>query len=786
MSNIEKALRYLRTGGSDAFRRTPMPFEEFLPLVTARPHVVIRSIFQLFHDMIKAHVDEGIDEYDGDPESIHYSYYDSSRLFVQGMDSPFFADRLFANRLFNNIDNLRSGAQQNKIYVFQGPHGCGKSTFLNNLLCRLEEYASTEDGQGFEVIWRLDKQLLEGGRPSAPAVLERASGRRGARRASEPGKRSRKASQETPQAVADSAAQEGRLPVGTDRLVEVPCPSHDHPLLIVPKHLRRDFLDDLFENDEFKFNLFTSKEYEWVFQRDPCTICSSLYDVLLERLEDPRRVLDMVYVRPYRFNRRMGEGVTVFNPGDRPLKNNVLTNEMLQKRIDALLGDSNRVRYIYSRLAKTNNGVYALMDIKSHNVQRLIDLHNIISEGLHKVEDAEESVNSLFVAVMNPEDKKNTDEFQSFSDRTIGIHIPYVMDLNTEVEIYRNIFGRHIDERFLPRVLHNFARVIISTRLNVKSEAMSEWIEEAKKYKLYCDENLLLLKMEIYTGHIPPWLSESDLKRFTAKRRRRIIREADSEGVKGFSGRDSIRIFSDFFAHYSKDEKLINMANLYEYFTKRVSKEMKEAVPKEFLNSLMHMYDYAVLQEVKEALYYYNEEEISREIRNYMFAVNFDLGSVCECAYTGDKLEITEEFFEATEKRILGADVEKAARAELRADTQKEYTSRTLPQEIRREGKPVTETKLYHSLHERCVRNLKENVLDPFLENENFRRAIKAFGEDEFKAYDRKIQHDIRFLMDNLCQKYGYTEQSAKEVCSYVVDNDLAKSFKESQTASSD
>ena len=25
------------------------------------------------------------------------------------------------------------------------------------------------------------------------------------------------------------------------------------------------------------------------------------------------------------------------------------------------------------------------------------------------------------------------------------------MDLNTEVEIYRNIFGKHIDESFLPR-----------------------------------------------------------------------------------------------------------------------------------------------------------------------------------------------------------------------------------------------------------------------------------------------------------------------------------------------
>jgi len=92
-----------------------------------------------------------------------------------------------------------------------------------------------------------------------------------------------------------------------------------------------------------------------------------------------------------------------------------------------------------------------------------------------------------------PEDKKNIQNLQSFSDRIEYIDIPYVLDLNTEVEIYRNIFGRHIDEHFVPRVLHNFARVIISSRLKTRSEAMLEWIEDPKKYQLYCDENLQLL-----------------------------------------------------------------------------------------------------------------------------------------------------------------------------------------------------------------------------------------------------------------------------------------------------
>ncbi|MDZ7598268.1 MAG: hypothetical protein U5J82_08275 [Desulfobacterales bacterium] len=122
----------------------------------AHPERLIRNVFQVFHDMIKTYVGEGIDEYPNDPESIHYVYYDCKRLFVEGADQPFFADRLFANRLISLVEALKRGAQQNKIYIFEGPPGSGKSTFLNNLLRKFEEYTNTEEGKRYEAVWRLD------------------------------------------------------------------------------------------------------------------------------------------------------------------------------------------------------------------------------------------------------------------------------------------------------------------------------------------------------------------------------------------------------------------------------------------------------------------------------------------------------------------------------------------------------------------------------------------------------------------------------------------------------
>jgi predicted Ser/Thr protein kinase len=761
--NINRAMKQItRCMGEQQDQGSAISFQEFLDILATTPYPVMRNAFQVFHDMIKHYLGEGIDEYPDDPESIGFVYYDCNRLFIEGSDHPFFADRPFANRLVNLVEALRRGAQQNKIYIFEGPHGCGKSTFLNNLVMKFEEYANTKEGQRFETVWRLNFKTLGSHQDAATiGVFERLL----------------EMEEDQPHGCDEPAAIHNPMSVNDD-FVEVPCPSHDNPIMLIPKQYRREFFDDLLENDEFKWRLFTEKEYEWVFRDNPCTICSSIYSALLSRVKNPMEVFDMVYARPYKYNRRLGEGISVFNPGDKPSKETARTNPMLQGRISRLFRDSDQVKYYYSRYASTNNGIYALMDIKTHNRERLIELHNIVSEGIHKVGDIEENVNSLFIALMNPEDKEHIKDLQSFADRIEYIQIPYVLDVNTEVEIYRNIFGRRIDASFLPRVLRSFARVIISSRLSLKSEAMLEWIGDPEKYKLYCDENLQLLKMAIYSGMIPSWLSEEDRKKFTAKRRRRIIAESEKEGMQGFSGRDSIKIFNEFYSAYAKD-KLINMSVLYNFFNK-VRKDLSQSIPKGFLDSLVHMYNYTVLQEVKESLYYYNEQQISRDIQNYLFAINFEIGSTEKCNFTGEKIEITEAFFDGIENRLLGEAVPRERKMAFRMDTQKEYASVTLPQEILLQGKTIKKTGLYETMFDRYVYNIKEKSLDPFLKNENFRRAIKDYDKEEFKTYDKRIRDEIAYLMNNLSKKYNYTQQGAQEVCIYVIDNDLAKQFERS------
>ncbi|SMC21700.1 putative serine protein kinase, PrkA [Desulfacinum hydrothermale DSM 13146] len=761
MNKSEQSLRRLFDRIRERESSQILGFQDFLALAARHPDRIFRNVHQRFHDMVMSYIGEGRDEYPNDPESIHFVFYDCSRLFVEGTDHPFFADRLFANRFVNLVSTFRRGAQQNRIYIFEGPHGCGKSTFLNNLLLKFELYTSTEQGACYETLWRIDKRELGAGADREAHYLL---------------SQLRHLVDSSPAARSGSASEPAWAFTGKD-ILEVPCPSHDNPVLLIPKAYRRDVLEELIEEGDFKRRLFEEKQYEWVFRDQPCTICQSLYDNLLELLERPEKVYRIIHARRYRFNRRLGQGVSVYNPGDQPTRDRVLANSQIQQQLNALLRDSNRVRYLYSRYANTNNGVYALMDVKAHNRERFADLHGIISEGVHKVEDMEENVHSLFLALMNPEDQVSITEERSFADRITYIKIPYILDYKTEVQIYKNIFGEDIERYFLPRVLHNFAKVIISTRLKPQSEAMGEWISRPEKYYAYCDRDLRLLKMEIYTGNIPPWLDEGDRKNFTAKRRHRIIAESEGEGDRGITGRDSQNIFIDFFSAHARPDRLITMDMVYQFFRK-FQNGSGEYISPDFLDSLVRLYDYTVLEEVKESLYDYNEERIAREIQNYLFGVNFEPGSRVRCVYTGEELEISEQFFEAVEKRLLGRRASLSQRRDFRRDVQHRYTSRTLSHEMRLEGKPIDQTDLYGDLHERYVHNLKENVLDPFVGNDHFRAAVKDFATEAFRTYDARLRDDVAHLVENLTQRYGYSVQGAKEVTLYVLDKNLVESFR--------
>ena len=126
-----------------------------------RRRCVMRNIFQVFHDMVKSYVGEGVDEYPDDPESIHYAYYDCNRLFVDDVGPPLLRRPHLCQPPGEpgGVHEARAPSRTRSTSS-DGPPGCGKSTFLNNLLRKFEEYTNTDAGLRYEAVWRFDRRQV--------------------------------------------------------------------------------------------------------------------------------------------------------------------------------------------------------------------------------------------------------------------------------------------------------------------------------------------------------------------------------------------------------------------------------------------------------------------------------------------------------------------------------------------------------------------------------------------------------------------------------------------------
>lgn len=711
-------------------QRVTMSFNDFLFAASREPQIIFRNIFQLFYDMVHHYVPEGSDDFPMTEDSVGFVHYDTSKLLNNDTDDPFFCDRLFANRFMSLANNFRTGIQNNHIYLFEGPPGSGKSTFLNNLLDKLEKYNRLPEGATYKIHWKIDLQRL----------------------------------------INNQSMPENR------NVVSFSCPNNDHPILVIPRELRKDFIRTLIPTDALYNEMISSKEYEWIFKDEPCTICKSIYNTLLDVLDDPMEVYKSIHVRKVVFEREFGRGISVWNPGDEQGRDFVV-NSVVQNTLNQAL-KTDEIQFSFSSLAYTNNGIYALMDIKDNNAKRMINLHGVISDGVHKVDLKEEKIRTLFMGLINPEDRKNYENMKSFQDRIITVNIPYVLDYATEAKIYEDKFGMQLKTRFLPRVLHNFTRIIISTRLLGSENISDSWLKDKEYYQTFIDKNMLLLRMELYRGNVPTWLSEEDIKRFTRAVRADILALSEKEGQSGISGRMSLNLFNDFINNFCLDEEQITMNHVIDFF-RQLPDKAQQMIPDGFLDSLFKIYEINLLQEVKEAIYFFNEEHISKEIQNYLFALSHELNQSLHCPYTGDKFFLNNDFLENVESRIFVGIDANGARDELRNRQLNEFVSYTLTQEMKLENKAITETKQYADILERYVESLKKTALNPYTGNDNFRRALAEYGQKEFESYDEKLRNDIENMLANLQKKFRYSQAGALIVARHVIENNLPERYKD-------
>jgi flagellar biosynthesis GTPase FlhF len=771
-----------------------MSYDSFLQALASSPESYLRSIQQVIYQTVMQGVKECKHQIS---KNKNKRLYDGSKLLTEGTDKPFFSDYIFVSKLMELVEGLISSKQQNRIINFVGPPGAGKSTFLNKLLLEIERYTASEDGTIYELVWRIPREKFNRRNKQQKNTLKMLAKLLKKSERSNSGSywsRNKDYSlilptgfnkqEQGPDDFDITEDGEDGIEEFANGYLEIPCPSHDPPITLIDKNIREEYLKSIWGEKRIeRMKTLCEAEYNWVFNQEPCTICQSLYKALLNKFDDPLEVLQMLYVRPYVFNRRLGNGITVCNPGDKPERNQIFDNPALQRQINNLLGNSDLVSYIYSIYAKTNGGIYALMDVKGNNVQRFKDLHNVISEGVIKVRHLEEPVNSIIIVVTNHEDSKEFADHNSFLDRIEFLEITYTRVIDQEVKTYLQSEGKHIKENFLPGVLENFARVIISSRLRHHSNVIFNNINNQYEYSRFCDDALQLLRLEIIKNpnSMPEWLKECD-KNALWDIRDEIIDEASKEGTNGISGRESPRLIRRLISEKSDKDHLISTVDVCGFF------EDNKQINHDFLAGLQRMDNYHRLQEIKKAMFNINRREIEKDIHNYLFAINLNIGDKGKCNITDSEIEVTDEYLLGFETYLWSNEVakhRKIKKEQFLEDTNKTeleirreaMQSRHLREKMQNPEAKPEEHKLFKDLMEDYSRGRERNVLGPFMHNDNFVRAIKDYGTEGFKTYDKTIRNHVKRLIANMQKMFNYNEKGARETAIYIMENQIWQNY---------
>mgnify|MGYP001606272092 CR=1 FL=1 len=166
---------------------------------------------------------------------------------------------------------------------------------------------------------------------------------------------------------------------------------------------------------------------------------------------------------------------------------------------------------------------------------------------------------------------------------------------------------------------------------------------------------------------------------------------------------------------------------------------------------------------------------MAEDILHYIWATNLAVGSETTCPFTHKKMHVTVDFLELMASTISGKQKTGRQALDYGEQIQKKYAGI-----LAKEANPIAEirhTELYRELFDDYARNLKNNALQPFAEDQRFRDAIKLFGTKEFEPFDTRLKDYITRMVKNLMEKFGYTEQGAKEIALYVLEKNLNKEF---------
>ena len=706
---------------------------EFLADVREQPYRLLRSSAQYLRDMIESYGSRPIEVY-GRPAVRHKLFDgvpdDAENQHVVGQE---FA----TDAIYRAIRNFTGNSRARNLILMHGPNGSAKTTIADLLFKGLEHYSTTDEGVLYCFSWVFPRNEVEG---SGLGFGTR-----------------------TDTDELDSCAH---LPP-EDIASTLPSDLKSNPIWLIPSAQRQAFLEDVCGGEP-------DWPYEHILRGEMGTKSRTVYEALLNAHSgDWRKVVRYVRVERFHISRRYRAGAVTIEPQQANVDaeaRQVTADTNLQNLPAAL--QNLRLFEVGGDLVDANRGLIEYSDF----LKRPLELNKYLLTTTEKATvRMPGALAYLDVVMIGSANEKHLDGFKadpnftSFMGRMELVTVPYLLEYEREVEIYRDeleAIGQRM--QISPHTARSAALWAVLTRLWRPDPARYEEPLRSAVGKL-----TPLAKALLYQGRDPSDLEDiptedvKTLRDHLATIADEFSDEVIFEGRFGASPREmktilldaSYRAKSNCFTPMSVLEELRTLVRdktVYD-FLKLEPKGLYNN-PARFVDDVDRAVVRVALRELKDSMALVEEEEYDRRFEEYfLHALAFTRGKRVTDP-TGQERDPDPAVLSGVEELLDTSDDVDRWRQTL--------IGKIGAYSVNNPGKKVNYRQLFPDILRLLKRDFYHQRKDAIRQIED---DLLLVGTPGWDSVSPESQEQVETTLSNMEDRYGYSRECALEMIGYCL-----------------
>ena len=514
----------------------------------------------------------------------------------------------------------------------------------------------------------------------------------------------------------------------------VPCPMNEEPLKLLPDDVRGEIINKLNSkaaDDDYKLKLDGALN----------PVNEFYYNQLMEiHGGDYRKVLEHIVIRRVTLSEKNRVGIGTFQPKDEKSQDATeLTGDINYRKLAEYGSESDPRAFDFDgEFLVSNRGLIEFQEILKLQTEFLYDLLGATQE--HRVKPRRFNQVPIDEVILghtnNAEFEKLTNNkfMEALRDRTIKIDIPYLLKVGEEKKIYDHFYNQKtVNKHIAPHTTYLAALFAVVSRLEESSKQDMSIVQKAK----------------LYNGQ--------SVHGFTDEHVKEMQEESPKEGLYGgVSARFIQNQFSNAIVNPRMGAKSLNPFMLFAQIREGLksysgfNNEDDKKNMMERLESVEKEYDRIVKREVQQALSS-SEEAIKATCTNYIDnIVAYIQDEKVTNLVTGKEEVANEQLMRSIEEKI-------GISTGMKDDFRREIMNYMGGLAAKgKEFKYDSNEQLYKALEKKLFEDTKDSI------------KLSALAQDTATVVDKELLEKIDALKQRLITSFGYDEDSASDVLTYV------------------